>query len=80
MGERITSVHLPGMRHGAGVADYGRKTPEEMIAMLLQYAEANLAEAKQILAASDADFRVETYTGVWRQRNREVLQEGKPNP
>ena len=77
MGERMTSVHLPGMRHGAGVAEYGRKTPAEMVAMLRKYAEANKAEAEQILAATDEEFRVETYTGVWVQRNREVLQEGR---
>lgn len=77
MSEQMTSVHLPGMRRGAGVADYGRKSPEEMIAMLRKYAESNLREAAMILAAADGDFRVETYKGVWVQRNREVLREGR---
>lgn len=62
---------------GQAGAEWGRKTPAEMIERYRQYARHQLAEAQAVLAATDEDFRVETYTGVHVQRNREVLQEGK---
>lgn len=76
----MTSVHLPGMRNGAGYAVYGRSSAEEMIATIRTHAQSQFDEAKEILAASDEEFRVETYLGSWVQRNKEVIQEGRPKP
>lgn len=75
MGARMTDIVLRGS--GAGLADWGRKTPDEMIEQIRAYARRQKAEAEAVLSASDEDFRVTTYTGVHVQRNREVLQEGK---
>lgn len=78
MSERMTGIELRGNKAaGPGLAEWGRKTPTEMIERYRQYARHQLAEAQAILSATDDDFRVETYTGVHVQRNREVLQEGK---
>jgi hypothetical protein len=73
----MTSVHLPGMRQGAGIQDYGRKEPSEMIAMIKGYAQLRKEEAEAILQADDADFRVETYIGSWAQKKREIVQQGR---
>lgn len=75
MSERMTSAHLPGVR-GAAIADWGRRDPVEMIEYLRTYARQQMEWAQKVLSAADAEFRVETYTGVHVQRNREVLQEG----
>lgn len=76
MSERMTSITLPGLNSGHGIADWGRKTPEEMVERLRSYAERQKAAAERILAAAPSDFRVETYVGVHVQRQKEVLQEG----
>ena len=72
MAERMTSIRLPGSKH-VGLADWGRKTREEMIRQIRAHAEYQKAVADTILSASDDDFLVETYTGVHVQRNREVV-------
>lgn len=71
MSDRMTRISLPG---SCGIADYGRRTPTEMIKLIRQYAEREKREAEAILAASDSDFLIETYVGVHVCRNREVLQ------
>lgn len=76
MSERLTSIDLPGV-FGSGIADWGRKTPAEMIVQLRQHAIDSKARAEAILAANDEDFHVRTYTGVHRQRDSEVLQQGR---
>lgn len=76
MSERLTSIKLPGVQ-SSGIADWGRKTPEEMITQIRSWAANNKAIADAILAAPDEAFQVETYTGVIVQRNKTVLQEGK---
>jgi hypothetical protein len=76
MSERMTSIKLPGV-WGAGWAEYGRKEPSEMIAAIRRHAQHEIAWAEKVLAADDADFRVDTYLGPHAQRNREILQEGK---
>lgn len=78
MGARMTSIHLPGL-FGSGIAEWGRKTPEEMTAALKAYAARQIEHAQAILEAADSDFRVETYTGVNVQRNTDVLQVGRPS-
>lgn len=77
MADRMTSIRLPGLRRGAGLSDWGRKTPAEMIAQYRKNAQLQLDEAKAVLEAADVDFRVETYVGVLVQRDRETLQEGE---
>lgn len=78
MAERMTSIRLPGLRGGTGIADWGRKTPKEMIEMIRCKAEEDLKNSQAILAAEDSDFNIETYVGVHVQRSREVIQQGKP--
>lgn len=74
MSYQMTSINLPG-RYGAGIADYGRKTVAEMIAMIRGHAELVKRDAEAILAAKDRDFHVCTYRGVYARRNLVVLQE-----
>lgn len=69
MSDRLTSVRVKGMRQGLGFADYGRHGRAEMIAKLRRIAELDKATAEKILAATDDQFIVETYVGVWAQRN-----------
>lgn len=76
MTERMTSIDLPGVPD-SGAADWGRKSPADMIAILRQKAAHDKATAEAIMSASDDDFYVQTYTGVYRQRNHEVLQQGR---
>lgn len=78
MSERMTGITLPGSSY-TGLADWGRKTPEEMIRQIRVHAESMKLQAEEILAATDSDFRIQTYTGVHVQRNRETLQEGRSN-
>lgn len=76
MSNRMTSIDLPGVR-GSGIAEWGRKTPAEMITLLRQHAESQRAAAESIIAACDKDFYVQTYVGIYMQRQREVLQKGR---
>lgn len=76
MSYRMTSIFLPGLNSGHGLADWGLKTPEEMVGQLRAHAERQKAAAEKILAASSSDFRVETYVGVHVRKDRKVLQEG----
>jgi hypothetical protein len=78
MSDRMTSVELPELGGQYGWAEWGRKPVLEMITMLREKASRDKAAAEAILAASDEDFHVETYVGVHVQRNRTVLQPGKP--
>jgi hypothetical protein len=77
MSDRMTSVHLPGLNAGSGLADWGRKTPAEMISLIREHAAHQKQQAEAILAASDDEFRVETYVGVYVRRSKIVLQEGR---
>lgn len=76
MSEHMTSIHLPGVRD-SGYADWGSRSVTEMIALLRQKARDERAVAEAILAASDDDFHVETYYGVYVHRNAEILQNGR---
>ena len=57
MADRMTSIRLPGSKH-VGLADWGRKTPAEMIRLLRMHAEHQKAIAEAILSASDDDFLI----------------------
>jgi len=72
MSDRLTSISLPD---GAIIADWGLKTPEEMIKQVREYAASLRKQAEQIESAADHEFQVETYVGVHVMRNRKVLQE-----
>lgn len=76
MSDRMTSIHLPG-HMGAGIADYGLQSAPTMIAKLREYAKHAKAQAEMILAASDADFRIETYLGPYARRDTKIIQVGK---
>lgn len=76
MSDRFTSIDLPNC-FGSGLAEYGRKTPAEMIAAIRSYAEHKKAVAEAILAADDNDFYIATYEGVHVRRNREIIQNGR---
>lgn len=71
----MTAIYLPGA-NGAGYADYGRQSVPDMILLIRNHAIVMRQQADAILAAKDADFRVESYLGVHVQRDRVILQEG----
>jgi hypothetical protein len=77
MAERMTSIVLPGAKASNGYSDWGRKTVPEMIETIRAHAHYQFAAAQEVLAASDADFKVETHLGVNCWSNIEVLQEGR---
>lgn len=79
MSERHTSIYLPGGNGevSSGLAHPGLCTPEEMIKKIRDYAQYQYEWARDVLTASDRDFRVETYMGRHVQRNKKVLQEGR---
>jgi hypothetical protein len=74
MSGRLTSISLQGY---AIIADWGLRTPEEMIKIARDYAASLRKQAEQIEAASNQDFTVETYIGVNVMKNRKILQKGK---
>lgn len=76
MSERFTGIYLPGV-FGSGLANYGRRSAEEMIAYIRKQAAADKAVADAILNANDEDFRVETYVGAVVERRKQVIQEGR---
>jgi hypothetical protein len=73
MSEQMTSIYLPGLSHGRGYTDWGRKTVPEMIDSLRKLAQNQLDTAEAILRAADS----ETYRRIHVQRDRIVLQQGK---
>jgi hypothetical protein len=79
MTERMTSICLPGSEY-PGWANYGRKSPAEMIEEFRSHARYMRDRAEEILSATDDDFLVKTYRGVHVQRNVEVLQKGIGKP
>ncbi len=79
MSERMTGIRLRTSKD-AGLADWGRKTPAEMIEQYRSKARYELECAQAILDAKDEDFHVDTFLGPYVRRKREVLQEGLPDP
>ncbi len=77
MSEIMTSVHLPSLSGGRGLADYGRRSIPEMVAYIRRHAAEMKEDAEAILAAGDEDFCVTTYRGILVQRDAKVLQQGK---
>lgn len=73
---RLTGIHLIGSPWN-GLANWGKRTPKEMIEWARSIAVVDKAIAEQILAASDEDFHVTTFIGVHVQKKREVLQKGR---
>ena len=76
MSALMTNIHLPGANCG-GLADWGKKTPKQMIALWRRHARAEKRDAEKILQALDEDFEVYTCHGHIVQRNKRVLQAGK---
>lgn len=58
---------------------HGRQSVEDMVRIYRTNAQRDLDRAQAVLAASDADFRVEYVEGVTINRNLETLQEGRPS-
>ena len=73
MAERMTLINLPGK--SVGIANYGRRDVAEMLSMIRRHAVQMKEEAEAILAARDEDFRIETYVGIHRRRNIEIIQD-----
>lgn len=77
MSERFTSIRLRDV-FGSGIADRGRLPVPEMIEQVRRWATHNKTVAEAILNAPGEDFHVATYIGAYVEKNREVLQEGRP--
>jgi hypothetical protein len=69
MSDRMTSIHLEGVR--TGWAEYGRKTHAEMVAIIREKAAHDKAQAETILNAPEEAFVVQTHVGVIAQNKRE---------
>ena len=78
-GRHMTAIRLPGL-WGGGIAEWDKVPVAEMIERYRDYAERMKKDAEEVLSASDADFRIETYRGPHAQRDRQILQEGRPKP
>lgn len=76
MTDRLTGIHLPGCDY-AGIAEWGRCSKDDMLALIRRQAETMKRQADAILDATDDDFRITTYLGPLAMRNIEVIQEGK---
>lgn len=68
--EKMTSIHLANQ---AGIADWGFLSRSEMIDQYRKYAAQLKSEADAVLVASDDDFIVEQYCGVYARRNLRVI-------
>lgn len=75
MSERLTAIHLPGV-WDSGIADYGRKSVEDMVEQIRKRALHMRATSNAILEAPNDAFMVETYVGVYARKNRDILQRG----
>lgn len=75
MSDRMTNVHLPGIRASIynGLAEHGRQEPADMIRRMREDAAQMRDAAEMILNARDEDFAVDTYRGVHVARNHEGL-------
>lgn len=76
MSERITSISVPGLSHGSGLAEWGRVSVPDMIKAIRDYSARLRTQADAIDACKDEDFIIETYIGPYAMKNREVLQAG----
>lgn len=76
MTRRMTSVELRGV-YDASWAEWGEQPVDLMVRRLRERAVRQKAAAEAILNADPSDFRVQSYTGVVVQRDRNVLQEGR---
>jgi hypothetical protein len=70
-----TRILLPGMSSGAGLMDWDRQTPEEMIRQLRRYYQKLHDDAVQILAAQDHEFQVDVIRGSIVQHHVQTLQQ-----
>jgi hypothetical protein len=71
MSDRMTSIHLEGVR--TEWAEYGRKTHAEMVTIIRTKAAHDKAQAEAILNAPAEAFVVQTYVGVIAQNKRERI-------
>jgi len=74
--EKMTTIRLPSGL-SAGFMDYGEQDAATMIATYRSMAERDKAAAEEILAASDADFRIEVVRGKLVERPVRLIQEGR---
>lgn len=77
MSDRLTSIYLPELGRGNGLAEWGRLSPDQMIKSIRERAEREKKIAETILAANPDEFRIETYVGPCVMKNLAVLQDGK---
>ncbi len=70
MSDRRTSI---GLSNHTEIADFGRKTRNEMIAQYRRWAQQQLEEAQAILNADDDEFIVETYIGLYSRKKVERI-------
>lgn len=75
---KLTRISLPGLDH-PGLADWGECSIEDMTDYYRKWAMQTKLQVEEILSAADADFRIETYRGPWVQKDRKIIQEGKPH-
>lgn len=77
MSDIMTCITLPGSK-ACGWMDYGRLLAADIIATYRQNAQRDKEAAEQVLAAADADFRIEIVRGVHVQHHVALIQDGRP--
>lgn len=74
MSDILTSIRVPGV-FCSGVADWGEKTAEEMIAYVRDYAQQQVDLHQKILDTQDDQFEIEVYRGPIARKHIKWLQD-----
>ena len=77
MSEKLTRITLPGTP-SVGFADWGEKSPKEMIAILRKHGRHLMDEATAIEDAEDHEFQIDVVRGPIVQHHVKTLQEAGP--
>lgn len=76
MADILTEINLPGI-DGSGIANWGERSPAEMVAYIRSHFQREKGIAEMVLAAADEDFRIGVVKGVHARRRVRLLQDGR---
>lgn len=77
MTEKLTRLKLPGAKHCNGIMDWGEVTAEKIIDDMRKRAAQLRAEADEVEAAIDSDFKIDIVRGVHVQHHIKSIQKGR---
>ena len=76
MSEKMTRLNIPGATAFPGLLDWGDVPAEKMVRLARAYADRLRAEAAEIDACADAEFRIDVVRGSIVQHQVRSVQPG----